>query len=117
MVLYNVSQRRFNKPNTSSYQEPSEEIMSEISIVFDDDSNIQFNSLDDALFHVDRQGLSGVVAVVENDDDGVPTDNVVYSRDQLNDREQEDKDALAEELLAANAQDAPSDDADEGGEE
>lgn len=86
--------------------------MSEISIVFDDDSNIQFNSLDDALFHVDRQGLSGVVAIVENDEDGVPTDDAVYSREQLNERTQEEKDELADSLLSANDQPA-----DEGGEE
>lgn len=92
--------------------------MSEYSLVFDDDSSIQFNTVDDALFHVDRQGLSGVVNLVENDENGVPTDTVVSSRSELNDRSQEEKDELENNVLASNeAPRADEEPAYEGGEE
>lgn len=82
-----------------------------VSLIFDDESKIDFNSLDDLYFHVDRQGLAGVVEVVEADEDGLPTDEVVLTRNELSDRSQEEKDELAEKLTATD------DSVDEGGEE
>lgn len=85
-----------------------------VSLVYDDGSKTDFDSVDDLYFHVDRQGLAGVVEVVATDEDGLPTDEVVITREQLSDRSQEEKDQLAEQLTAT---DDPQPDADQGGEE
>jgi hypothetical protein len=85
-----------------------------VSLIYDDGSKTDFDSVDDLYFHVDRQGLAGVVEVVATDEDGLPTDEVVATRDDLSDRPQEEKDALAEKLTAT---DDPQPDADQGGEE
>ena len=82
-----------------------------VSLVYDDGSKIDFNNVDDLLFHVDTQGLAGVVEAVGNDEDGAPTDEVVLTRDELDDRTQEEKEELADRLTSQ-----PTD-ADEGGEE
>lgn len=85
-----------------------------VSLVYDDGSKTDFNTLDDLYFHVDRQGLAGVVEVLANDEDDATTDEVVLTRDDLSDRPQEDKDELAERLTAT---DDAQPDADVGGEE
>jgi len=84
-----------------------------VSLIYDDGSKTDFNSLDDLYFHVDTQGLAGVVEVVGNDEDGAPTDEVVATREDLNDRSQEEKDELAARLTSTD----DSDVALEGGEE
>ena len=84
-----------------------------VSLIYDDGSKTDFNSLDDLYFHVDTQGVAGVVEVVENDEDGVPTDDVIATREDLSDRSQEEKDELAERLTSVD----DSDVAPEGGEE
>lgn len=81
-----------------------------VSLIYDDGSKTDFNTLDDLLFHVDTQGLAGVVEAVENDDNDELTDEVVLTRDELNDRTDEEKTQLAEKLTADNTPD-------EGGEE
>ena len=89
-----------------------------VSLIYDDGSKTDFNSLDDLLFHVDTQGLAGVVEAVSNDEDDSPTDEVVLTRDELNDRSDEEKDELRQKVVSVDdSVDADAVDADEGGEE
>lgn len=54
--------------------------MSRVTLHFDDDTKIDFNDAGDALFHVTRQGSSGVVGL--RDEDG----KNVWTRQQIDAR-------------------------------
>jgi len=47
--------------------------MSRVSIVFDDETKVDFNDLADAVFHAAQQGIAGVTGVKDEDGKSVLT--------------------------------------------
>lgn len=49
-----------------------------VSLLYDDDTKTDFNDVGDLLYHVDKQGLAGVVEAVEEE-----SGDQLYDRDEL----------------------------------